>query len=268
MWDYLNMFGKAGSFGIIIGFLAVVVTGIVLMFENILVGFIVLIAGVGIEVTVFRIFLGPNVRQKRLLANGLAAKAKIIDISDTGVTVNQNPMVKFLLEVQPADGKPFQVTVKSIISRLDVPQFQPGVEVPVVYNPKNPKEVAIGEKEGPAGLDASKGTGALTGTASGKQQEELGAQLKAMDAANEEIVAKGQEAPAKIVLSTWMGVYVNGQNPLTHFMLEVQPEGREPFQAETTAIIAEASVPKYQPGSTITVKFDPDDIARVAIFHS
>lgn len=268
MRDYLNMFGKVGAVGIIIGWLAVVVVGVVLMFDNFIVGLIVLVGGLGLEFVIFKVFLGPNVRQKQLLANGVEATAKIIDMSDTGVTVNQNPMVKFTLEVQPAEGQPFQAQVKTIISRLDVPQFQPGVQVPVVYNPKNLKEVAIGTKQGPGDIDASKGTGALAGTAGAKQQEEMGEQLKAMDDANQEIIAKGVEAPAKIILSTWMGVYVNGQNPLTHFMLEVTPEGKEPFQAETTAVVAEASVPRYQPGKTITVKYMPDDTSRVSIFHS
>ncbi len=268
MRDYLNMFGKVGAIGIIVGWLAVLVVGIVLMFDNFIVGIIVLVGGLGLEYVIFKMFLGPNVKQKRLLANGVQATAKIIDISDTGVTVNQNPMVKLLLEVQPADGKAFQTQVKTIISRLDIPQIQPGTEVPVVYNPANTKEVAIGTKEGPGGIDAAKGTGALAGTASAKQQEELGEQLKAMDDANQEIIEKGQEADAKIILATWMGVYVNGQNPLTHFMLEVMPEGREPFQAETTAVVAEASVPRYQPGKTIKVKFMPDDPSRVSIFHS
>jgi hypothetical protein len=38
--------------------------------------------------------------------------------------------------------------------------------------------------------------------------------------------------------------------------------------AEATGVIAEASVPRYQPGETITVKFDPKDLTRVALFHS
>ncbi len=280
MRDYLNMFGKAGRFGIIIGILAVVAAGIGIMFDNPIIGIIVIVAGVGLEFAIFRIFLGPNVKQRRLLATGEEATAKILEISDTGVTVNMNPMVKFLLEVQPKDGKSFQAHVKTIISRLDVPQFQPGTVVPVVFNPKNRAEVAIGTKEdmGSGSGDAAGAERAATGAVvpgdagagamSKEQIEALKAKLQAADKVSEEIIATGEEAPAKITLANWMGVHVNGNNPLMHFMLEVIPPGKPPFMAEVSGVIAEASLPRYQPGETIAVKFDPKDQTRVALFHS
>ena len=40
------------------------------------------------------------------------------------------------------------------------------------------------------------------------------------------------------------------------------------FQSEATAIVSAASIPKYQPGHTIFVKYDPADTTRVAIEHS
>jgi len=52
------------------------------------------------------------------------------------------------------------------------------------------------------------------------------------------------------------------------FLLEVKPEGRDAFQAVTMGVIAEVSVPKFQAGKTVTVKYDPDDISQVAISHS
>ena len=61
---------------------------------------------------------------------------------------------------------------------------------------------------------------------------------------------------------------MNGPNPAMKFLLEVTPQGGKPFQAEATAIVAQASVPKYQPGKSLYVKYDPKDQTRVAIEHS
>lgn len=83
---------------------------------------------------------GPN---EKLLKEGVSAQATILKIWDTGVTLNDNPQVGMLLEVQAQDREPFRVEMKSIISRIAIAQIQPGRVVPVRYNPQNPSEVAL-----------------------------------------------------------------------------------------------------------------------------
>lgn len=83
---------------------------------------------------------GPD---EKLLQQGVAAQATILKIWDTGVTLNDNPQVGLLLEVQAPDRDPFRVEMKSIISRIALPQIQPGRVVPVRYDPQNPSKVAL-----------------------------------------------------------------------------------------------------------------------------
>jgi len=83
---------------------------------------------------------GPD---QKLLQEGLPAQATIIKIWDTGITLNDNPQVGMLLEVQPSSGEPFRVELKSIISRLALAQVQPGRVVPVRYDPQDPSKVAL-----------------------------------------------------------------------------------------------------------------------------
>ena len=78
-----------------------------------------------------------------ILAIGKPASATIIDISDTGITINQDPVVAFVLEVHPEHGASFRANTKALVSRLDVPQIQPGRTVPVKFDPKQPSRVAI-----------------------------------------------------------------------------------------------------------------------------
>ena len=80
---------------------------------------------------------------KALQETGEPAEAEIIKIWDTRITVNDDPVVGFLLEVRPA-GKPvYQAETKLRISRLDIPRYQPGAVVPVRIDSHHPNHVAL-----------------------------------------------------------------------------------------------------------------------------
>jgi len=80
---------------------------------------------------------------KALQEIGESAEATILKIWDTGMTVNDDPVVGFLLDVRPS-GKPgYQAETKLQISRVDIPRVQPGTVVAVRIDPKDPKHVAL-----------------------------------------------------------------------------------------------------------------------------
>lgn len=75
---------------------------------------------------------------------GVAAEATVVDIWDTGVTVNDDPVVGFVLDVTPSDGRPpFQAKTRALVSRLDVPRVQPGARLHVMFDPKDTTRVAV-----------------------------------------------------------------------------------------------------------------------------
>jgi hypothetical protein len=81
---------------------------------------------------------------KDLQAAGVAAQAEILSLWDTGITVGSDPVIGLKVRVQPTDGAPYEAIIKkSLISRLDIPRFQPGKIVPVRFDPKDPSRVAI-----------------------------------------------------------------------------------------------------------------------------
>jgi len=80
---------------------------------------------------------------KELHAIGFPASAKILDIEDTHWTVNDDPVVSFLLEIQPEGKQPYQARTKIVISRVKVAQFQPGAIVPVRIDPKDSARVSL-----------------------------------------------------------------------------------------------------------------------------
>jgi len=88
-----------------------------------------------------RVFRGSNKREQEILLNGYPGKATIMDLQDTGWTVNDNPMVRMTLDIQPEVGAKFQVQVKAMVSRLAIPRV--GDSFPVKYDPNDPGKVVI-----------------------------------------------------------------------------------------------------------------------------
>jgi hypothetical protein len=81
---------------------------------------------------------------KRLREVGLPVSARILEIWDTGITVNEDPVIGMRVEISRADGSVYTASIaKSLISRLDVPRFQPGATVPVRIDPQDPTKVAL-----------------------------------------------------------------------------------------------------------------------------
>jgi hypothetical protein len=205
-----------------------------------------------------RIF-GRMATQNRLLKTGVFASAVIKELRDTGVTVNNAPQVKLLLEVSPPTGGPYLVETKTLISRLEIPSFQPGTELAVKIDPNNKNKIAI---------DRSGGASYAGGNASGMNEQQAQAMLQKVNDENNRIMAYGQSSKAIVTNYKWLGVYVNGQNPFVELDLEVLPDSDKPFKASAKGVVKDSSVPKFQPGKEIWVKYNPDDKSKVTIDHS
>lgn len=74
---------------------------------------------------------------------GTAATARVLQIFDTGMTLNNDPVVRFRLEVYPTEGEPFEAETKAVIGRLDIPRIQPGAQLQVKYDGNDHTRVAL-----------------------------------------------------------------------------------------------------------------------------
>jgi PDZ domain len=81
---------------------------------------------------------------KDLQRVGVSAQAAILSIGETGLTVNDDPVITLDVEVRPADRPPYHATIKRLlVSRLEIPQFQPGRVIPVRFDPRDPSRVSF-----------------------------------------------------------------------------------------------------------------------------
>jgi hypothetical protein len=290
MWNAFNWPGKVGIIGGFIGGAVGIFVPIIAILAtpgstgSKIWGLVfVLIFGtvfIGIFVFAFGKVFGSQARQRELQKTGARAEATITGLKETGLTVNEiYPIVKILLEVRPPGGQPYQAEVQTMVSRLDIPQIQPGTVVAVAYDPADPSNVALttaADAEAMAGAasfapSAPGGLAPVAAGAGGAQTEQARAMeefLKKNDEDNEKVLATGQPAPAIIVQTMPLNVFVNGSNPAMTFILEVKPEGQPSFQTQVTGVIGEASIPKYQAGKTVYVKYDPADHSRISLDHS
>lgn len=80
---------------------------------------------------------------RRIREQGTPATARVLAIWDTGVSVNDNPVVGFDLEVLPDEGEPYTASTRALISRLHIPLIQAGAVLPVAIDPADRARVAL-----------------------------------------------------------------------------------------------------------------------------
>ena len=74
-----------------------------------------------------------TLEQSELVHAGSRAPGVVVEVKDTGTTVNNQPRVRLRLRVQPEGEPPFEVERKLLVSRLAIPRA--GERVEVAYDP-------------------------------------------------------------------------------------------------------------------------------------
>ena len=91
----------------------------------------------------FGTFFGTTM-PANLRAHGVSAQATILEIRDTGWSVNNDPVVAMRVQVQPPDGAAFEATIKRyVISRIAAAQPRIGQVIRVRFDPGDPTVVAV-----------------------------------------------------------------------------------------------------------------------------
>ncbi len=76
-----------------------------------------------------------------LMKNGADATAEVLSITDTGATVNMNPVVVLVLKVTPSAGAEFQTAAQVMVPRISVPRV--GDKIKIKYNPSIPSQIVV-----------------------------------------------------------------------------------------------------------------------------
>ncbi len=261
MWIGLG----GAAIGLIVGISAVIAT-------KAWFALIIMVVVIGIMGSVFwKVLFGPMMLNRRLSKTGFATTARVVEVSDTGVTVNNAPQVKMILEVTPPNGTAYLVETKQLISRLQTSMYQPGNMIPVLIDLNDRNSIVINYEGagGASGQTAQYSSGVVpSGPWAGMSQADAEKKLFDNDARNKELLAYGTSSRAIVTKYTWLGIYVNGNNPAVEIEAEVLASDRPAFSAKMIGVIMEQSVSKFQVGEEIYVKYDPSNTSKVTIEHS
>ena len=211
----------------------------------------------------YKLFFAPMILAGRLRKTGLPGKALITEVRDTGVTINNSPQVKLVLEIKNSFGQKYTTTIRTLVSRLQPFIYQPGMTIPVLIDPKDDNKVVIDTSSGTR--QASRSATSLNDSS---EQSNLKDELMKDQQRDDAIRLTGKAARAIVKKYTWLGININGNNPYSEIEVEVMPVDAPAFAAKVKGAIAESSVSKYQPGEEIFVKYDIYDQSKVAIDHS
>jgi len=258
-----------GGLGMLIGIAASPVVGGILSL------FIIIIFGSFFGTQYFR-----KRRRTELLETGIQANGKIIEMWDSGITINNQPQIGMKIEVYPLIGQPFTSEVNLVISRLQTSYYQPGVTCIVRYDPNNTKTVAIESLGGEADNNVNsfdynrnfqnQNTSTAFGNPyfPGMNEQQIEQWLVKMDTEGKWIAKTGIECKAIIKKNEFTNVYVQEVNTVNLFELEVLIEGMHSYTAKCFGVISPTSASKFNVGNQIWVKYDRNDKSKVAISHS
>ncbi len=145
MLELFKRLGLINQISLII--VAVVVLGVfvMLVLTSGVTGIVLVALTTALVIFCFWFFFASEARRFNILKRGEPAEAVILEVKETGITLQGNyPVAKLLLEVRPRDGsEPYQVWTKCAVNRFDIPAFQPGAVVRVAVDPRNRKHVAV-----------------------------------------------------------------------------------------------------------------------------
>jgi hypothetical protein len=82
--------------------------------------------------------------QAALYQTGIQGNATIVSVADTGMFVNQAPVLELELTVSLPGQEPYTAKHKQLVSHVALANFQPGKSFPVRVSPQDPNELIIG----------------------------------------------------------------------------------------------------------------------------
>jgi hypothetical protein len=137
-WDLVGIVGGIG--GVLFGVFAVLRSGGP---ENVQIAIAMVFVFGAMGFLLYKFLWQPRFNIRKLQKDGIPGKAKILEVIETNITVNNNPQIKLIMELKSKSGELYNTQCKTVVSRKSPVFFQPGKEVKVKIDPNNEKNVII-----------------------------------------------------------------------------------------------------------------------------
>lgn len=231
-------------------------------------GPIVVIGGVAVMIFFsFRVAgrLNRGFSGQDVIERGKPTTAVITSMSQTGMRVNDQPMVEWTLEVAAPDGRTFTHVGQQVLPLLFLGQVRPGMSVPVAV-------VAEADGSMEVAIDFAR-LGSGEGASAGPRIDEghlAGARLSGQVVDRDEFLSTAISATGEIDEMSETGR--TGTHPGTGeifdayaFTVTVLRAGHEPYRAQLVQGVPADLVGRVGPGARVPIGIRPDDPSDVII---
>lgn len=179
------------------------------------------------------------------------AMGTIVSANRTGLSINDQPQLEILFDVETMDGQSFRGVAQAVIDLTELAAVVPGAILPVRYRP--------GSTDGRVAIAAD------------APQEELQAVLDRVRVAKGlvtprqlEISEQGVEARAVVLALNPTGE-IRGDRAVMDLRLRITRPDQTQFDLDQQKPIDASAVPQVQPGMVVRVRYLPHDESEVVV---
>ncbi|MBO9626260.1 MAG: hypothetical protein J7484_07785 [Microbacterium sp.] len=188
-------------------------------------------------------------RRKTVRGDVQTGVGRIVEVSRTGLTVNDVPQYDIFIRVTPRTGEEFIGQLRMLVDAADLVALQPDAPVPVRYSLTDQDTVELADLTDPAVRDAM-------------MQWRIERGL--IDPRLVRARTTGIQVPASVLEITPTGRRLDGQVELALKVL-MAPVGAATWEAHTTVFAYPQAVPYFQVGSPIWAFYRREDPQTVAV---
>lgn len=188
-------------------------------------------------------------RRKRVRGESEIGVGRIVEISRTGLTVNDVPQYDMFIRVAPTVGEDFIGQLRMLVENSDLASLQVGQPIPVRYSVADRDAVELADITDPAVHDALLQWRIDRGLIAPRL-------VKAR--------RTGIQVPAAVLAVRPTGRRLEGQSELELKVL-MAPEGASTWEADTTVFAYPEAISRFQVGSPIWAFYRREDPQTVAV---
>ncbi len=175
--------------------------------------------------------------------------ARVVEVSRTGVTINEVPQYDLFVRVSASDGTEFISRARMLLDPVQQGSVEPGLPLPVRYSLTDRDAVDVADMNDPAVRDA---------------MLEWRIQRGLVPPHLVRARRSGLHAPASVLAIRPTGVRREGQIEL-ELRLLIAPDGQESWEAGTTVFVFPEALSRIQVGSPVWARYFRDDPQTVAM---
>ncbi|MFB9908506.1 hypothetical protein [Allokutzneria oryzae] len=175
----------------------------------------------------------------------------VVSVSRTGLSINDQPQLEIVLDVDTPDGQSFRGVARQIVDLTELAMVAPGAVLPVRYLAGGPERKVV--------------------LAVGASQQEMQAALNRVQLAKGTMTQKqlmiaeqGIDTQAVVLAMVPTGE-IRGDRAVAHLTMRVTRPDGSTFDLTQEKALAASTVPQVQPGAVVRAKYLPHDESEVVV---